>query len=97
MRNDIVIRPESLGNEKSIWECYNEMATVDGQHPGGRVPRFCRHRTRFVCTDTLQGIYPLIRFQDGLSVASLSAFLVFLDPQLQANSTEVAGDVLINI
>jgi len=39
----------------------------------------------------------LIRFQDGLFAAFLSAFLVFLIPQLQPNSTDVAMDVLIHI
>jgi hypothetical protein len=39
----------------------------------------------------------LIWFQDGLFAAFLSAFLVFLIPQLQANSTDVAMDVLIHI
>jgi len=38
-----------------------------------------------------------MRFQDGLFAAFLSAFLIFLIPQLQPNSTDVAMDVLIHI
>ena len=51
----------------------------------------------FVCVDTLNDIWLLIWFQDGLFAAFLSAFLVFLIPQLQSNSTDVAMDVLIHI
>ena len=51
----------------------------------------------FVCIDTPYGVYMLILFQDGLFAAFLSAFLVFLIPQLQQNSTDVAMDVLIHI
>src|SRR5258706_8936342 len=51
----------------------------------------------FVCADTHHDIWSLIWFQDGLFAAFLSAFLVFLIPQLQANSTDVAMDVLIHI
>ena len=51
----------------------------------------------FVCTDTLDDIWPLIWFQDALFASFLSAFLVFLIPQLQPNSTDVAMDVLIHI
>ena len=51
----------------------------------------------FVCLDTLYGTYLLIWFQDGLFAAFLSAFLVFLIPQLQPNSADVAVDVLIHI
>src|SRR5258706_2719160 len=46
---------------------------------------------------TLHVANMLIWFQDGLFAAFLSAFLVFLIPQLQANSTDVAMDVLIHI
>ena len=46
---------------------------------------------------TLYGAYLLIWFQDGLFAAFLSAFLVYLIPQLQTNSTDVAMDVLIHI
>ena len=42
-------------------------------------------------------MWVLIWFQDGLFTAFLSAFLVFLIPQLQTNSTDVAMDVLIHI
>jgi hypothetical protein len=51
----------------------------------------------FVCPDTFYSLYLLTCFQDGLFAAFLSAFLVFLIPQLQANSTDVAMGVLIHI
>jgi len=51
----------------------------------------------FVCTDTPYDMWLLTRFQDGLFAAFLSAFLIFLIPQLQPNSTDVAMDVLIHI
>ena len=51
----------------------------------------------FVCLDTLYGIYLLTWSQDGLFAAFLSAFLVFMIPQLQSNSGDVAMDVLIHI
>jgi len=51
----------------------------------------------FVCTDPPYDIWLLIWFQDGLFAAFLSAFLIFLIPQLQPNSTDVAMDVLIHI
>src|SRR5258706_7016356 len=46
---------------------------------------------------TLHVANMLIWFQDGLVGAFISAFLVFLIPQLQASSTDVAMDVLIHI
>ena len=51
----------------------------------------------FVCIDTLQGTHLLIWSQDGLFAAFLSAFLVYLVPQLQPSSTDVALDALIHI
>jgi len=51
----------------------------------------------FVCMDTPHDIWVLMRFQDGLFAAFLSAFLIFLIPQLQPNSTDIAMDVLIHI
>src|SRR5258706_15699342 len=51
----------------------------------------------FLYVYPLSLIYLLIWFQDGLFAAFLSAFLVFLIPQLQANSTDVTMDVLIHI
>jgi len=51
----------------------------------------------FVCIDTPYDMWLLIPFQDGLFAAFLSAFLIFLIPQLQPNSTDVAMDVLIHI
>src|SRR5258706_14008568 len=46
---------------------------------------------------TLHVANMLIWFQDGLFAAFISAFLVYLIPQLQANSTDVTMDVLIHI
>jgi len=51
----------------------------------------------FVCTDAPYDVWLLMRFQDGLFAAFLSAFLIFLIPQLQPNSTDIAMDVLIHI
>jgi hypothetical protein len=51
----------------------------------------------FVGLDAIHDIWLLIYLQDGLFAAFLSAFLVFLVPQLQLNSTDVAMDVLIHI
>ena len=51
----------------------------------------------FVCLSTLINVWSLISSQDGLFAAFLSAFLVFLIPQLQPNSTDVSMDVLIHI
>jgi len=51
----------------------------------------------FVCMDTPYDIWPLIWSQDGLFAAFLSAFLIFLIPQLQPNSIDVTMDVLIHI
>ena len=51
----------------------------------------------FVCPNTIYSTYLLTWFQDGLFAAFLSAFLVFLIPQLQPNSTDVTMDVLIHI
>jgi len=51
----------------------------------------------FVCLDTLYSTCLLTWSQDGLFAAFLSAFLVFLIPQLQPNSGDVAMDVLIHI
>ena len=51
----------------------------------------------FVCLSTPIDKWLFIWFQDGLFAAFLSAFLVFLIPQLQSNSTDVSMDVLIHI
>jgi len=51
----------------------------------------------FVCPDTLYSTCPLTWFQDGLFAAFLSAFLIFLIPQLQPNSTDITMDMLIHI
>jgi len=51
----------------------------------------------FVCIDTPHDILVLMWFWDGLFAAFLSAFLLFLIPQLQPNSTNVTMDVLIHI
>jgi hypothetical protein len=89
--------PESLGNEKSIWEHYNEMAAVDDNIREVEWRDLADTVLIFVCVDTLHDISLLMSFQDGLFAAFLSAFLVFLMPQLQSSSTDVAMDVLIHI
>jgi hypothetical protein len=88
---------ESLGNEKSIWEYYNEMAAVDDNIREVEWRDLADTVLIFVCVDTLYDVWLSIWFQDGLFAAFLSAFLVFLIPQLQPNSTDVAMDVLIHI
>ena len=88
---------ESLGNEKSIWEYYNDMAAVEDNIREVEWRDLADTVLVFVCLDTLHGTYLLIGLQDGLFAAFLSAFLVFLIPQLQQNSTDVAMDVLIHI
>ena len=51
----------------------------------------------FVCLSTLHDAFLLMRLQDGLFAAFLSAFLIFTIPQLQPSSTDIAMDVLIHI
>jgi len=97
MTHKIHALPESLGNEKSIWEYYNEMAAVEDNIREVEWRDLADTVLIFVCMHTLHGTYLLIWFQDGLFAAFLSAFLVFLIPQLQPNSTDVALDVLIHI
>ena len=58
---------------------------------------FGRYRTCFCMYKQSPGTHLLIRFQDGLFAAFLSAFLVYLVPQLQPSSTDVALDALIHI
>jgi hypothetical protein len=89
--------PESLGNEKSIWEHYNEMAAVDDNIREVEWRDLADTVLVFVRIGTLDDIWPIIWFQDGLFAAFLSAFLVFLIPQLQPNSTDIAMDALIHI
>ena len=95
--HEIDVLPESLGNEKSIWEYYNEMAAVEDNIREVEWRDLADTVLIFVCIHTPYGTYLLILFQDGLFAAFLSAFLVFLIPQLQPNSTDVAMDVLIHI
>ena len=58
---------------------------------------FSRYDARFRVYAQPYDPQSLIWLQDGLFAAVLSAFLVFTIPQLQANSTDVAMDVLIHI
>jgi len=51
----------------------------------------------FVCIPTLDDTWLLIWPQDGLFAAVISAFLISTIPRLQANSTDIALDVLIHI
>src|SRR5258706_9446902 len=97
MTHKIDVLPESLGNEKSIWEYYNEMAAVDDNIREVEWRDLADTVLVFVCLSSLIDVWPLIWFQDGLFAAFLSAFLVFLIPQLQPNSTDVSMDVLIHI
>src|SRR5258706_10383745 len=89
--------PESLGSEKSIWEYYNEMAAVEDNIREVEWRDLADTVLVFVSVDILHDMWLLIWFQDGLFAAFLSAFLVYLIPQLQANSTDVTMDVLIHI
>ena len=89
--------PESLGNEKSIWEHYNEMAAVDDNIREVEWRDLADTVLVFVCLCILDDIWLLIWFQDGLFATFLSAFLVFVIPKLESNSTDVAMDVLIHI
>ena len=89
--------PESFGKEKSIWEHYNEMAVVEDNIREAEWRDLADTILVFVSTSTLYDVSVMICLQDGLFAAFLSAFLVFTIPQLQANSTDVAMDVLIHI
>ena len=88
---------ESLGKEKSSWEYYNEMAAVEDNIREVEWRDLADTVLIFVCLSTLYNTPLLIWCKDGLFAAFLSAFLVFLIPQLQLNSTDVAMDVLIHI
>ena len=90
--------PESLGeNDKSIWEHYNEMAAVDDNIRETEWRDLADTILVFVCLSTFYDVSLLIRLQDGLFAAFLSAFLVFTIPQLQPSSTDITMDVLIHI
>ena len=52
--------PESLGNEKSIWEYYNEMAAVDDNIREVEWRDLTDTVLVFVCVDTQNGIRMLI-------------------------------------
>ena len=93
----IYILLESLGKEKSIWEHYNEMAAVDDNIRAVEWRDLADTVLVFVCTCALDNIWLLIWLQDGLFAAFLSAFLIFMIPQLQPSSTDATMDVLIHI
>src|SRR5258706_5784487 len=97
MTHKIDVLPASLGEEKSIWKSYNEMAEVEDNIRELEWRDLADTVLVFVCVDTHHDIWLLIWFQDGLFAAFLSAFLVFLIPQLQTSSADVAMDVLIHI
>jgi len=95
--SEVNVPPESHGNEKSIWEYYNEMAAVEDNIREVEWRDLADTVLVFVCQATLYSTYLLTWFQDGLFAAFLSAFLVFLIPRLESNSTDVTMDVLIHI
>src|SRR5258706_1629019 len=97
MTHKIDVLPASLGEEKSIWKSYNEMAEVEDNIRELEWRDLADTVLVFVCVDTHHDIWLLIWFQDGLFAAFLSAFLVYLIPQLQTSSTDVAMDMLIHI
>src|SRR5258706_11459628 len=97
MTQEFEVLPESFGNEKSIWEYYNDMAAVEDSIREVEWRDLADTVLVFVCIVARQGTYLLIGFQDGLFAAFLSAFLVYLVPQLQPSSTDVTMDVLIHI
>src|SRR5258706_7085580 len=88
--------PESLGNEKSIWEYYNEMAAVEDNIREVEWRDLADNVLVFLSVGILHDMWVLIWFQDGLFAAFLSAFLVYLIPQLQADRTDVAMDGIIH-
>ena len=51
--------PESLGNEKSIWEYYNEMAAVDDNIREVEWRDLADTVLVFVCVNTHQDMWPL--------------------------------------
>jgi len=58
----IHVPPESLGNEKSIWEYYNEMAAVEDNIREVEWRDLADTVLIFVCIHTLYGTYLLIWF-----------------------------------
>jgi len=57
---DIHVLPESLGNEKSIWEYYNEMAAVEDNIREVEWRDLADTVLIFVCMLTPHGTYLLI-------------------------------------
>ena len=58
----IDIFPGSLGNEKSIWEYYNEIAAVEDNHREIEWRYLADTVLVFVCMDTLDDIWVLMWF-----------------------------------
>ena len=62
MTHTIDVLPESLENEKSIWEYYNEMAAVEDNIREVEWRDLADTVLVFVCLDTLHDIWLLICF-----------------------------------
>ena len=62
MTHTIDVLPESLGNEKSIWEYYNEMAAVEDNIREVEWRDLADTVLVFVCLDYHYGIWLLIWF-----------------------------------
>ena len=60
MSHEIDALPESLGNEKSIWEHYNEMASVEDNIREVEWRDLADTVLVFVCTDALHDIWLLM-------------------------------------
>ena len=54
------VLPESIGNEKSIWEYYNDMAAVEDNIREVEWRDLADTVLVFVCPDTLHGTHLLI-------------------------------------
>jgi len=90
--------PEFLGrNEKSIWDHYNEMAAMEDDIRHVEWGDFADVILVFVCIPTLNDTWLLIWPQDGLFAGVVSAFIIFTIPMVQANSNDIALDVLMHI
>ena len=61
MTNKIDVLPESLGNEKSIWEYYNEMAAVEDNIREVEWRDLADTVLVFVCVSAHDDIWLLIR------------------------------------
>ena len=62
MTGKIDVLPESLGSEKSIWEYYNEMASVEDNIREVEWRDLADTVLIFVCVDTHSDIWLLIYF-----------------------------------